>query len=190
MKTLIIHPDDRSTDFLKPIYQNIPSTTVITKNVSQNKLKTAIKEYDQIIMLGHGSPFGLFNMSSIGHSLFAIGREHIDLLRDKKNIFIWCNADQFVRSHNLPGLSTGMFISEVDEASYCKVITEQSQVDASNNLFAEVLGNSLIKYNYNYDLIYNAVKDNYGVLYENNPVAEYNLDRWFLFEYEYNNIVS
>lgn len=189
MKTLIIHPDDRSTDFLRPIYQNIPSATVITKNITAETLMNVIRSNDQIIMMGHGSPNGLFNVSSIGRSLFAIGKEHIDLLRDKKNIFIWCNADQFVRDHNLPGLSTGMFISEVSEANYCGVLTEQAQVDTSNNLFAEVLGNSLIKYNYNYDLIHNAVKDNYGVLYENNSVAKYNLDRWFLFEHEYNNIV-
>jgi hypothetical protein len=139
--------------------------------------------------MGHGSPFGLFNVSSIGYSLFAIGKEHVKLLQDKKNIFIWCNADQFVHGHNLPGLSTGMFISEVSEANYCGVLTEQTQVDTSNNLFAEVLGNSLIKYNYNYDLIYNAVKYNYGVLYENNSVVKYNLDRWFLFEHEYNNMI-
>jgi len=29
-KILIIHPDDRSTDFLKPIYEKLPNITVIT----------------------------------------------------------------------------------------------------------------------------------------------------------------
>ena len=30
MKRLILHPDDRSTDFLKPIYSQLKNTTVIT----------------------------------------------------------------------------------------------------------------------------------------------------------------
>ena len=71
MKTLVIHPDDRSTDFLKPIYSNLPNTTVLTENVSQPTLKKAITEHDQIIMMGHGSPSGLFNVSS------KIGRAHV-----------------------------------------------------------------------------------------------------------------
>ena len=77
MKTLIIHPDDRSTDFLKPIYSGLSNTTVLTENISQPALKEAIVEHDQIIMMGHGSPSGLFNVSSIGHNFFTIGKEHV-----------------------------------------------------------------------------------------------------------------
>jgi hypothetical protein len=153
MKTLVIHPDDRSTDFLKPIYSGLSNTTVLTENISQPALKEAIAEHDQIIMMGHGSPSGLFNVSSMGHNFFTIGKEHVELLRDKKNIFIWCNADQFVKQHNLPGLFTGMFISEVAEASYCRVIAEQTQVDESNDLFAELMGKYLVKYTTDYEAI-------------------------------------
>ena len=124
MKTLIIHPDDRSTDFLRPIYQNIPGATIVTKNITAQTLREVIAANDQIIMLGHGSPSGLFNVSNIGQGLFAVGSQHVDILRDKKCIYVWCNADVFVRRNNLPGLYTGMFISEVTEANYCRVITE------------------------------------------------------------------
>ena len=180
MKTLVIHPDDRSTDFLRPIYQNIPDATVITKNITAHTLMGVIRANDQIIMLGHGSPFGLFNVSGIGQGLFAIGSQHADLLRDKKCIYIWCNADVFVRRHNLPGLYTGMFISEVAEAEYCKVLTEQKQVDTSNDLFAELLGKQLIKTSNDYEAIHSAIKTEYGVLAADNAVAEYNLDRWYI----------
>jgi hypothetical protein len=139
MKTLVIHPDDRSTDFLRPIYSNLPDTTVITGDVTYKELIQAITEHEQIIMLGHGSPSGLFNVSGIGAGLFCIGGQHAELLRGKKNIFIWCNADQYVRRHNLPGLFTGMFISEVSEATYCRVLTEQVQVDTSNDLFLSLI---------------------------------------------------
>ena len=180
MKTLVIHPDDRSTDFLKPIYSNLPDTTVVTENMSQPALRAAIKEHDQIIMLGHGSPSGLFNVSSMGHSFFTISDSHAELLRDKKNVFIWCNADQYVKRHNLPGLFTGMFISEVEEANYCRVLTEQAHVDTSNNLFAELLGEQLVKYKDDYEAIYFAIEEEYGKLAEVNAVAKYNWDRWYI----------
>ena len=35
MQTLIIHPDDRSTDFLRPIYTKLLDVTVITKNFTR-----------------------------------------------------------------------------------------------------------------------------------------------------------
>ena len=53
MKTLVIHPDDRSTDFLRPIYQNIPGATIITKNIAAHTLRDVIRVNEQIIMLGH-----------------------------------------------------------------------------------------------------------------------------------------
>ena len=47
-----------------------------------------------------------------------------------------------------------MFISEVAEANYCKVITEQKQVEESNDLFAELLGEQLVKHTIDYEVIY------------------------------------
>jgi hypothetical protein len=35
---------------------------------------------------------------------------------DNKLVFIWCNADQFMKRHQLRGFYSGMFISEVQEA--------------------------------------------------------------------------
>jgi hypothetical protein len=179
MKTLVIHPDDRSTDFLKPIYSGLSNTTVLTENISQPALKEAIAEHDQIIMMGHGSPSGLFNVSSMGHNFFTIGKEHVELLQDKKNIFIWCNANAFTEQYGLPGLYTGMFISETSEASYCRVLTEQEQVDISNNTFAELMGEQLVKNAGNYEAIYYAIKESYGGLAAVNAVAKYNHERWY-----------
>ena len=116
MKTLIIHPDDRSTDFLRPIYSGIKGATVLTKNVSKYRLEKEIKSHDQILMLGHGSPYGLLNLAGIGDGLYAVGEKQVPLLRDKRCIFIWCNADVFVKRYRLKGLYTGMFISEIKEA--------------------------------------------------------------------------
>ena len=179
MKTLIIHPDDRSTDFLRPIYQNIPEATVITKGTTYTELRTAMLEADRIIMLGHGSPSGLFNVSGIGAGLFAIGSQYVDVLATKECIYIWCNADQFVNNHNLSGLYSGMFVSEVAEARYCGLPSAtQEQVDQSNDGFARVLGLTLTA---TPDLgqVHSTVGSEYQLLAESNEVAKYNVERWY-----------
>mgnify|MGYP003352499919 CR=1 FL=1 len=177
MTTLIIHPDDRSTTFLKDIYQHLEDATVVTKNISQHTLHELIRSHDQIVMLGHGSPYGLFNVARIGDGGFTIGTSEAPLLKDKQCIFIWCHADQYVRKHGLKGLSSGMFISEVGEALYCGLpATPQEEVDESNFGFVNIIGKYI---NEPKDLIYENVMTEYGVLAENNRVASYNHKRLY-----------
>ena len=67
MKTLVIHPDDRSTDFLKPIYSDITDATVLNgRGIDKKEVYELIKEHERIIMLGHGSPGGLFGVGQFG----------------------------------------------------------------------------------------------------------------------------
>lgn len=58
MKTLVIHPKDKTTDFLKPIYEG-RDWTVITGGCTKDDVAKAIDEHDHIIMMGHGTPQGL-----------------------------------------------------------------------------------------------------------------------------------
>ena len=90
-------------------------------------------------MLGHGSPYGLFS-KGLFPGAFAIGDEHAELLRGKQNIYVWCFASDYVKAHKLKGFATGMFISEVGEASYYSIHASQEVVDTSNHLFATLLG--------------------------------------------------
>ena len=179
MKTLVIHPDDRSTDFLRPIYAGIKRKTVLTKNVSRDKLLSAIRSHDTIIMLGHGSSSGLFNVSGVGKGIMAIGESMVEELRGKQLIAVWCNADKFIERHQLPALYSGMFISEVSEARYCGVQGDQAQVNESNDMFAALLGNMLGKVPADLKTIHSMVGESYEELGEVNPVAKYNSDRWY-----------
>ena len=61
MRSLIIHPKDPTTDFLKPIYASISNKTIIDGGVNKPELKKLIDNHDRIITLGHGSPQGLFS---------------------------------------------------------------------------------------------------------------------------------
>ena len=181
MKSLIIHPSDSSTDFLKPIYANISDATIMNSGIGKGQVAKSILEHDRIIMLGHGSPFGLFSIGQFhGNNGYVIDFTMVPLLKDKECIAVWCNADQFVNKHQLYGFYSGMFISEVGEAMYCGLPgTEQETVTTSNNYFAQLLGEVI---NEPMNVIYGHVKENYGLLTEDNPVALYNHNRLYLAE--------
>jgi hypothetical protein len=183
MKTLVIHPKDSSTDFLIPIYMNLKSfpdfeDVTIIRGGSKDEVDEQIKQHDRIIMMGHGSPQGLFAVGQFGMQGMIIGHSTVPLLENKECIFIWCNADKFVERYNLKGLYSGMFISEVSEAHYCGLPgTPQDVVTESNDYFAKELGKVAEK---SLDEMYQYIKYIYSILAESNAVAEYNYDRLYL----------
>lgn len=181
MKILVIHPDDRSTDFLRDIYRALKDATVVTKDISREELHRQIEQHDQILMLGHGSPHGLFNVAGVGDGAFTISRNEVPMLREKKCVFIWCHADRFVREHQLKGLSSGMFISEVGEARWYGVPADQMIVDTSNECFSRALGDALVA-SEDYRRVLERVSGGYRQLAETNTVAAYNAERWYLWE--------
>ena len=185
MKTLVIHPKDKSTDFLKPIYADLDDVTLVTGGWSQDQIKEAIQTHDQVMMMGHGSPNGLFAVGRFpikdSFSGYVIGSGLVETLAQKDNsIFIWCNADQFINKHDLKGFYSGMFVSEVGEAFYCKVPSfTQEAVDESNNTFARQLGECLGATRAPEE-IHAQIREQYGQLAEHNLIAEYNHKRLYV----------
>lgn len=128
MKTLVIHPDDRSTDFLKLIYKNKDYDVINFKNLKgigvsmmaedpdycYNKLLEVMPDYDKIILLGHGTPGGLLNPKIGG---YLVDDAAADILREKEVVSIWCYSDRFFRGNNIFNnqFHTGMIISETLE---------------------------------------------------------------------------
>ena len=110
MKNLIIHPKDPTTCFLSRIYVPLKNKTVINGGVSKSELRKQILIHDRVIILGHGSPNGLLAVGQFPNAGFLIIDDSIvEVLKEKtENIFIWCNADQFVQRHGLAGLNCGM----------------------------------------------------------------------------------
>lgn len=138
IKTLVLHPRDISTDFLSHIYKD-RDFTIITENIGNSKKRKLLKEYDRIIMLGHGTKDGL-----LGYEKFMIDSKDVSTLREKEIVAIWCNADEFVKKYNLKGFYSGMFISEIDEAYYEGVYgLTIDEIEKSNNDFAKILGKYL-----------------------------------------------
>lgn len=180
MKTLVIHPEDKSTDFLSSIYENIPNLTLIKGGVDKHKVINLIKENDRIIMMGHGCQYGLLSMGNFKGSELIIDNKSVPFLKRKvNNIFIWCNADQFIDYFDLKGFYTGMFISEIEEAMDCGIEFENCnkiKVEESNNMFVEILKKHI---NDDAKSIYDNVNKEYRLIAEKNPIALYNYNRLY-----------
>lgn len=120
MKTLVIHPMDYSTLTLCHVYETHNFTVIRDSTIDNTTLRDVIGSHDRIILLGHGLPNGLINPQiKYGrqmHRPFLVNSSHVDLLRTKEVISVWCYSDEFFRKYNIPGFHTGMIISEVNEA--------------------------------------------------------------------------
>ena len=92
MKTLVIHPLDNTTDFLIPVYSTVPDKTVVRGGVSKADLMEMIEEHDRIMMMGHGSPFGLLSIGRFLESgIYIVDHTMASVLKKKENnVFIWC----------------------------------------------------------------------------------------------------
>jgi len=179
MNTLIIHPKDLSTAFLDIVYKPIQNKTVVTGGITKPELIKLIESHDRVMMMGHGSPGGLFNVGQFeGAGAYIIDHTVVPHLKNKKdNVFIWCNADRFVELYDLKGFYSGMFISETTEAEWCGLPgTKQDVVDESNYGFCNIISKYISQET---GLIHENVKKEYGLIAENNPVAFYNHNRLY-----------
>lgn len=180
MKILFIHPEDNSTKFLSQIYENVSDKTVLVGGYEKEEIFELIKQHDRIVMMGHGSPDGLFSVGKFKTKLgFVIEKTFRDVLQNKDNVYIWCYASDFVKNNNLKGFSTGMFISELYEAKYCSVYNStHKKVDESNKVFTDLVTNTITLPS---NQMFEEIREKYGYLVKTNDVAKYNHKRLKLF---------
>lgn len=174
MKTLVIHPKDQTTDFLEPIYTNLRNTTVVRGGTTKSEVKRLIESHDRVIMLGHGAPYGLMNPRQFPDAgLFIIDGSMANSLKNKSNcIFIWCHADQFLKTYGLSGLCSGMFISEMGESDmYGFEDIDMGMIDQSNERFSFILSKYI---NERMEILYQSLLKEYEVVARANPIAKFN----------------
>lgn len=177
MKNLIIHPKDSTTEFLSSIYANLNDKTVVTDGITKSELKVLIEIHDRIIMLGHGFKHGLLNPGQFPRAgLFIIDDFIAPVLRKKSScIYIWCHADQYVKTHRLSGICSGMFISEPGEAHlYGYENIDTGLIDQSNERFAAIMSRYIKE---PVDLLFNGLVVEFSKLSKTNPIARFNLER-------------
>lgn len=146
--TLVIHCSDRTTDMLSQIYANRNWDVLRNGNINRTVLIELIKAHDRIIMLGHGSPNGLFNIQGGG---YVIESSMVPYLSGKKLFAIWCYAATFFKRNGLHGyVVTDNCPSEVWEVSaagiHDKVYTPEYVLENITyycGLFADIIDQAL-----------------------------------------------
>jgi hypothetical protein len=151
MKTLVIHPNDPSTGFLDVLYKGRPGDFVIlTEKDSNSKVDDMLrsKEFDCVMMLGHGTENGL--LAPNGKNMYGrliISARNVQALREhKKLIGIWCNANIFAEKYSLSGLFSGMVISELSEAADWNVPADEDSLIEHRRLWAIHLAAAIDKH--------------------------------------------
>ena len=175
MKTLIIHPEDSTTTFLSQIYAQLTYKTLIRGGISKSEIPKLIESHDRVLMLGHGSPYGLLSHGQFPDSGLLIIDDSLALtLKNKRdNVYIWCHTDQFVQRHRLTGLNSGMFISEGMEANYYGFDNlDWELINQSNNRLAAIISKYL---NEPKEILCQRLLYEYELITRTNPIAGFNL---------------
>ena len=73
-----------------------------------------------------------------------------------------------VEKYNLNAFSTGMFVSEIDEAKWYKLPTEQELIDESNTLFCKTLSSCIFD---SLEIIHDRINNEY---IGDNPIINFN----------------
>ena len=148
---IVIHPADPTTEFLKALYSCKEGAELYTQAHSNAEIRRALNRRvypgETIMMLGHGCEYGLFANSRQNRRFdrLIVNTGHVQFLRNKNCIGIWCNADGFAERYGLHGLFTGMIISEVEEAVLYNIMTTSEEIAEENDRLVKLTGEALQK---------------------------------------------
>lgn len=146
----IIHANDPTTQFLSLLYnQREDIKAHITEKCTNMEVIRAIRADNTIMMLGHGSKAGLCSIIKENRDFerLIVNSGHVQFLRDKTCIGIWCHANKFAGDYKLHGLFSGMIISELYEAEELNVTTTKEEIDQEMIKFTTRLRDCLQQYN-------------------------------------------
>ena len=128
----VIHANDSTTSFLSLLYEQREDVLAhMTEKDTNAAVRRAIRGDDTIMMLGHGNEYGLFSMPDSGgrYERLLVDGSHVQFLRGKTCIGIWCYVNVFAERYGLHGLFSGMIISDLQEASDNHIVTTQDEID-------------------------------------------------------------
>ncbi len=134
----VIHANDPTTKVLSLLYEwRTDVTSHITESSTNGDVRRALRGDDTIMMLGHGNQSGLFSKpnSKGDYRRFLITDRHVQFLRNKTCIGIWCHANLFAEKYNLHGLFSGMIISELQEAIDYGISVTKEEIDLEMQRF-------------------------------------------------------
>lgn len=123
-KILVIYVNSaEDTKDLELTYEGLDVTLLYNPTPQHVERELRVTSAETVMILGHGSPSGLFTYDWRGNS---VDTRHVKYLRNKKCIGIWCYASEFAERYDLKGFFTSMFISNKWEAS-CHGFTAENE---------------------------------------------------------------
>ncbi|MGN1220106.1 MAG: hypothetical protein ACI4TU_04125 [Candidatus Cryptobacteroides sp.] len=137
---LVIHPSDKTTDFLRTLYEGREDVRLLTGGESRKELGSILyhlRPGERVMLLGHGTDAGLFRLEDDGEYRLYVCHTMAYALRKHPVIGIWCHADLFARKEHLHGLFSGMIVSEMTETEEYDIACLQDDLDFDNVKLAE-----------------------------------------------------
>lgn len=134
----VIHATDPTTQVLSLLYQQREDVRMlITERNTSSDVQRSIRSDDVVMMLGHGNEYGLFSKPDKNgeYRRFLITDRHVQFLRNKICIGIWCYASKFAEKYRLHGLFSGMIISELQEAIDLGVAATKEEIEKEMEKF-------------------------------------------------------
>ena len=145
----VIHANDPTTKVLSYLYEQRQDVSAhVTETSTNGDIIRAIRGEDSIMMLGHGNQFGLFSKPNKNgeYKRFLITDRHVQFLREKTCIGIWCHANKFAERYGLHGLFSGMIISEQQEAIDYDINATKEEIDMEMEKFTRRLNDCIDRF--------------------------------------------
>ena len=174
---IVIHIDSqKDTSFLKETYKGI-SNLILLYNPTKDEVNKTLKDNptEDVMMLGHGSPSGLFSHDWRGS---VIDYTNAHLLKGRNCIGIWCWAKKFAKMYGLKGYFTSMFISNAGEARAYGYSATDEEVFEEVEFFSKAI-NTLIIDNVPYEEWVGKLQ---GIADMSKPFVKYNYDAMEYFD--------
>ena len=95
---LVIHPSDRSTDFLRTLYEGREDVRLLSGKESRKELGSILfhlRPGERVMLLGHGTDAGLFRLEEDGEYRLYVGHSMAYALRKHPASGILCYAELF-----------------------------------------------------------------------------------------------
>ena len=145
----VIHANDPTTKVLSCLYETREDVSALINESSTNtEVQHAIRSDNTIMMLGHGNKYGLFSIPDKKgiYRRLIVNSDHVQFLRGKECIGIWCYANEFAMHYRLHGLFSGMIISELHEAVENNISATKEEIDSEMKIFVSRLKDCIEKY--------------------------------------------
>ena len=149
MNWTVIHATDPTTRMLSQLYERREDIAEHITEVSTNgAVRRAIARAEAVMMLGHGTSIGLFSVPVCPGrwERRLVDSSHVQQLRGKPCIAIWCHANEFAETYKLHGLFSGMIISELQEAVDEHIAATKEEIDTEIWKFARRLRECIDRY--------------------------------------------